>query len=342
VLEETGYDLEGLLNDDDVIELIISGKQHKLFIVAGVDPESAVFAPQCKGVRACQASCWTSRGDSSCMHPASCSPMRLRLRRRRRAAQGAARPAASAPPAAQEIGAYAWHRIAELPINKDEANQVFVAEDGTRHKFFMIWPFMKPLKKWIRKRRNNVPDWDMPAGDGATAAAAAAAAALAGGAHMVHMSHVVSLPPQRSPASGQHLLALLQQHKQQQQQQQHAATPPRERQGDAKPNSPFAQQQAQEQQQQQQQPLHPLTQLFANANKGARHASGAAGLAHAGTASSTGSGGVQQAHGGAQQRPAAAQQVPAAMRVGGAAAVSGPLSAFKFDVAAIMRAMAVP
>lgn len=48
VLEETGYDLEGQLREDDMIELVMSGKQHKLYIVAGVDPDSAKFAPKCK------------------------------------------------------------------------------------------------------------------------------------------------------------------------------------------------------------------------------------------------------------------------------------------------------
>lgn len=50
VLEETGYDIEDLVNDDDFIELTLDGKRNKLFIVAGLDPNSAQFAPKCKGV----------------------------------------------------------------------------------------------------------------------------------------------------------------------------------------------------------------------------------------------------------------------------------------------------
>ncbi|KAI8473512.1 MAG: hypothetical protein J3K34DRAFT_410962 [Monoraphidium minutum] len=51
VLEETGYDLEGALSEEDCIELVLEGKRNKLYIVAGLDPKSAQFAPKCKGVR---------------------------------------------------------------------------------------------------------------------------------------------------------------------------------------------------------------------------------------------------------------------------------------------------
>ena len=57
VLEETGYDLEGLLNEKDHIELVLEGKRNRLYIAAGLDPESAKFAPKCKGV-----SCGDVRG----------------------------------------------------------------------------------------------------------------------------------------------------------------------------------------------------------------------------------------------------------------------------------------
>lgn len=50
VLEETGYDIESLLNEADFIELNLEGKRNKLYIVAGLDPDSAQFAPKCKGV----------------------------------------------------------------------------------------------------------------------------------------------------------------------------------------------------------------------------------------------------------------------------------------------------
>lgn len=50
VLEETGYDIEALVNEDDFIELTLEGKRNKLYIVAGLDPDSAQFAPKCKGV----------------------------------------------------------------------------------------------------------------------------------------------------------------------------------------------------------------------------------------------------------------------------------------------------
>lgn len=53
VLEETGFDLEGKLDERDHIELVLEGKRNKLYIAAGLDPKSAKFAPQCKGVRFC-------------------------------------------------------------------------------------------------------------------------------------------------------------------------------------------------------------------------------------------------------------------------------------------------
>lgn len=50
VLEETGYDIEDLVREEDFIELTLDGKRNKLYIVAGLDPNSAQFAPKCKGV----------------------------------------------------------------------------------------------------------------------------------------------------------------------------------------------------------------------------------------------------------------------------------------------------
>ncbi len=50
VLEETGYDIEALVDENNYIELMLEGKRNKLYIVAGLDPDSAQFAPKCKGV----------------------------------------------------------------------------------------------------------------------------------------------------------------------------------------------------------------------------------------------------------------------------------------------------
>jgi hypothetical protein len=38
----------------------------------------------------------------------------------------------------QEIGGYAWHKVADLPATRDEGNQTFLSEDGIKHKFFMV------------------------------------------------------------------------------------------------------------------------------------------------------------------------------------------------------------
>lgn len=62
MLEETGYDIEDLVQEEHFIELTLDGKRNKLYIVAGLDPNSAQFAPKCKGVSvqgvACGC-CWT-------------------------------------------------------------------------------------------------------------------------------------------------------------------------------------------------------------------------------------------------------------------------------------------
>ncbi|GBF94062.1 mRNA-decapping enzyme subunit [Raphidocelis subcapitata] len=107
VMEETGYDLEGALHEEDFIELVLEGKRNKLYIVAGLDPKSAQFAPKCKG----------------------------------------------------EIGGYSWYRVADLPSSKEESNQQYLSADGSKIKFYAVWPFMKKLKSWIRKKNK---EWDMP------------------------------------------------------------------------------------------------------------------------------------------------------------------------------------
>lgn len=53
----------------------------------------------------------------------------------------------------KEIGAFAWHSIDELPADKEEGSQVYVTDSGERHRFFVVWPFVKTLRKWIKKQR---------------------------------------------------------------------------------------------------------------------------------------------------------------------------------------------
>jgi hypothetical protein len=45
----------------------------------------------------------------------------------------------------QEIGGYAWHKVADLPATRDEGNQTFLSEDGVKHKFFMVRPAVLQL-----------------------------------------------------------------------------------------------------------------------------------------------------------------------------------------------------
>jgi len=57
-----------------------------------------------------------------------------------------------APRAPGEIGNYAWMPISELPATKNEESAGLFTGDGTRHKCWAIWPFIKPLKAWIKKQ----------------------------------------------------------------------------------------------------------------------------------------------------------------------------------------------
>lgn len=104
VYEETGYDIEKQLNEDDYIELKVGGKLNKLYIIPGLAPESVQFAPKCRG----------------------------------------------------EIGAYAWYHVKELPSTQQQSNLVFTTSEGARHKFFMVWPFVRPLRRWINKKRREM------------------------------------------------------------------------------------------------------------------------------------------------------------------------------------------
>jgi hypothetical protein len=45
VKEETGLDIEDLVDPSQFIEATVEGKLHKLFIVKGVNPETTTFAP---------------------------------------------------------------------------------------------------------------------------------------------------------------------------------------------------------------------------------------------------------------------------------------------------------
>jgi len=142
VLEETGYDIEDLVREEDFIELTLDGKRNKLYIVAGLDPNSAQFAPKCKGVsqNLChfvvymRTTAWSlylqiEHMSSRCSLSSIC-----RLGSRALAdTEGHL-----CFVCLQEIGGYAWHRVADLPATREEGNQTFMSEDGTKHKFFMV------------------------------------------------------------------------------------------------------------------------------------------------------------------------------------------------------------
>ncbi|KAI3425090.1 hypothetical protein D9Q98_008468 [Chlorella vulgaris] len=58
-----------------------------------------------------------------------------------------------APHVRCEIGAFGWYIVDHLPASYDESKQAFVNEQGGRHKFFNVWPYVKPLRAWIKKQR---------------------------------------------------------------------------------------------------------------------------------------------------------------------------------------------
>lgn len=100
VLEETGLDIGGMVEEQDTIAARLADQDTRLFIVTGV-PESTHFAPHVR----------------------------------------------------YEIGAFGWYLVDHLPASYDESKQAFVNEQGGRHRFFNVWPYIRPLRAWIKKRR---------------------------------------------------------------------------------------------------------------------------------------------------------------------------------------------
>ncbi|KAK9842264.1 hypothetical protein WJX81_003533 [Elliptochloris bilobata] len=76
-----------------------------------------------------------------------------------------------APLVRGEIGGFAWHLLADLPATKEAATLAYHTPDGSRHKFYMVWPYVKQLRHWVRQRRRQ--------GGGVAAGKPVAAKALA-------------------------------------------------------------------------------------------------------------------------------------------------------------------
>lgn len=51
--------MEGQLSEEDAISINMGGKRNKLYIVAGLDPNSAQFAPKNKGVSEAERVSWS-------------------------------------------------------------------------------------------------------------------------------------------------------------------------------------------------------------------------------------------------------------------------------------------
>ena len=58
-----------------------------------------------------------------------------------------------APTVRGEIGALAWHLVADLPATREAGGLVYATEAGVRHRFFRVWPYVKGLRRWIARRR---------------------------------------------------------------------------------------------------------------------------------------------------------------------------------------------
>lgn len=79
-----------------------------------------------------------------------------------------------------QIGAFAWHRVWELPASRAEADQVYLTDEGKKHSFYAVWPFIKPLRRWVQqKRREQSGKGGGGKGKGGGGAGKAAAAAAA-------------------------------------------------------------------------------------------------------------------------------------------------------------------
>jgi mRNA-decapping enzyme subunit 2 len=57
-----------------------------------------------------------------------------------------------APHVRGEIGAFGWHVISHLPSTWEESKQLFVNDQGGRHKFYNVWPYIKALRSWTSRR----------------------------------------------------------------------------------------------------------------------------------------------------------------------------------------------
>lgn len=78
-----------------------------------------------------------------------------------------------APTVRGEIGALAWHLIADLPSTKDAGSLVYTTDEGVRHRFFRVWPYVKKLRAWVKARQAAGKGGARPRADAPAAAAAA-------------------------------------------------------------------------------------------------------------------------------------------------------------------------
>jgi len=60
-----------------------------------------------------------------------------------------------APKMRGEVGNYAWMPVSELPTRKEHEGAGVVTEQDQKLKFWGVWRFIKPLKVWIKKEKQN-------------------------------------------------------------------------------------------------------------------------------------------------------------------------------------------
>jgi len=50
-----------------------------------------------------------------------------------------------------EIGGFGWHVVNDLPSSKEESRHLYVNDQGSRHRFFNVWPYIRKLQLWIEQ-----------------------------------------------------------------------------------------------------------------------------------------------------------------------------------------------
>jgi len=50
-----------------------------------------------------------------------------------------------------EIGGFGWHVVNDLPSSREESRHLYINDQGSRHRFFNVWPYVRNLQLWIEQ-----------------------------------------------------------------------------------------------------------------------------------------------------------------------------------------------